>query len=83
MTSNGIKAVRLVRNPENAETSGIQASSVADLLCRIINKQITAITDAKEDLFCEINLKNEHYIMLKKSIKPLPQLLSLQTFSGS
>lgn len=83
MTTNRIKAVRLVRNPENAETSGIQASSVANFLCRVINKQTTTITDTKEVLFCKIDLKKEHYIMLKKSIKPLPQLLSFQTFSGS
>jgi len=50
-----------VRNPENAESSGIQDSSVAHFLCRVINKQTTAITDAKEALCCKVNLKKEHH----------------------
>lgn len=66
MTTNRIEAVRLVRNSENVETSGIQDSSVANFaLCRVINKQTRGVTGAKV-LFSKINLKKEQYIMLKK-----------------
>lgn len=45
-------------------------------------KQTTVIIHASK-VFCKVNLKKKHYLTLRKSTKALPQLLSLQTFSGS
>lgn len=46
----------------------------------VINKPTTGTTDAKEVVFYKINLQKEHYLMLKKSTEPLPQLFYCKPF---
>lgn len=81
LTTNRMKAARLRMKTENTETSGLQDSSA--FFARSYEKKKLP-TVVKEPLFCKINLKKTlSHNTLKKCIRLLPQILSLQTFSGS